>query len=53
MVNKKDKETLLEYHCEINYECELDFGKQIPYELCRKKWLNTEKQIEEFISILL
>jgi len=48
----KDKKILLEYHCEINYECESDFGKQIPYELYRKKWLDTEKQVEEFISTL-
>jgi 8-oxo-dGTP diphosphatase len=48
----KDKETLLEYHCEINYECESDFGKQMPYEMYRKKWLNTEKQVEAFISAL-
>lgn len=48
----KDKETLLDYHCEINYECESDFGKQMPYELYRKKWLNAEKQVEEFVLAL-
>jgi GNAT superfamily N-acetyltransferase len=48
----KDKDTLLEYHCEINYECESNFGKQMSYEMYRKKWLNTEKQVEEFFAAL-
>ncbi|ERI91360.1 acetyltransferase, GNAT family [Clostridiales bacterium oral taxon 876 str. F0540] len=48
----KDKDTLVEYHCEINYECESDFGKQIPYEVYRRKWLNTKKQVKEFIEAI-
>lgn len=48
----KDRQTLLEFHCEINYECESDFTKEIPYEVYREKWRKTEKQVEEFISAL-
>ena len=48
----KDKEILIEFHCEINYEYESDLGKKVPYELYRKKWLNTEKQVEEFTLAL-
>lgn len=48
----KDREILLEFHCEINYECESDFAKKTPYEIYYQKWLNTENQVEEFISTL-
>lgn len=48
----KDREILLELHCEINYECESGFAKEAPYEIYRKKWLDTENQVEEFISAL-
>ena len=48
----KDREILFGFHCEINYECESDFAKETPYEIYRKKWLNTENQVKEYISTL-
>lgn len=48
----KDREMLLEFHCEINYECESSFAKEIPYELYREKWFTADNQIEEFITAL-
>ncbi len=48
----KDKEILLEFHCEINYECESDFSRKTPYKIYREKWLATESQVEQFISAL-
>ena len=49
----KNREILLEFHCEINYECESGFAKETSYEIYRDKWLNTENQVEEYISALL
>lgn len=49
----KDREILLDFHCQINYECESDFAKEISYELYKEKWLKAESQVEEYISALL
>lgn len=48
-----DREALLEFHCEINYECESAVAKEMSYEIYRKKWLDAKDQVEEFISALL
>lgn len=48
---KKDRETLLELHCRINYESETPIMRSIPYEDYREKWLSTS-QPKSFLSEL-
>jgi GNAT superfamily N-acetyltransferase len=39
----KDKDTLLESHCRINYDSETPKMRKVPYEEYRKKWLSTSQ----------
>jgi len=48
---RKDRKTLLEFHCRINYESETPYARNIPYEQYRKKWLSTS-QPNAFLSHL-
>jgi GNAT superfamily N-acetyltransferase len=47
----RDRMSVLEFHCQINYECESDFGRSLPYPQYRERWLATS-QPEEFLSDL-
>ena len=46
-----DRNALLEWHCDGNYESETPWARRIPYEEYRKKWMSTS-QPESFISHL-
>jgi GNAT superfamily N-acetyltransferase len=46
-----DRDTLLEFHCRINYASETPWARAVPYERYREKWLSTS-QPESFISHL-
>lgn len=48
----RDKDFLLELHCEINYECESAWGKGSSFSAYREKWMNSSSQIEEFTYYL-
>jgi len=39
----QDRDTLLEFHCRINYESETPYARRIPYETYRRKWLSTSQ----------
>ncbi len=39
----RDRDTLLEFHCSINYESETPFARRTPYETYRRKWLSTSQ----------
>jgi len=47
----KDRNTLLEFHCRINYESETPFAREAPYEEYRQKWFST-RQPETYLSDL-
>ena len=38
-----DKDSILELHCEINYESETPWARKEPYTEYRKKWLSTSQ----------
>jgi GNAT superfamily N-acetyltransferase len=48
---EQDRETLLEFHCRINYESETPYARRIPYETYRRKWLTTS-QPESYLAHL-
>jgi GNAT superfamily N-acetyltransferase len=48
---EQDRETLLEFHCRINYESETPYARRIPYETYRRKWLSTS-QPESYLAHL-
>ncbi len=47
----RDKDTLLEFHCRINYASETPYARRMPYERYRARWLSTS-QPEGFLSHL-
>ncbi len=47
----KDRKTLLEFHCRINYESETPFARNVSYEEYRQKWIGTP-QPETYLSDL-
>ena len=46
-----DRDVLLEWHCDGNYESETPWARTVSYEEYRKKWLSTE-QPESFLNHL-
>ena len=46
-----DRDLLLEFHCNCNYDSETPWARTIPYEEYRKKWLSTD-QPESFLMHL-
>lgn len=47
-----DRNILLEYHCQINYECDSKWAQVPGYESYRKKWMSLDSQINEFMNAL-
>jgi GNAT superfamily N-acetyltransferase len=47
----EDRDSLLEFHCRINFESETPYMRKLPYERYREKWLSTS-QPESFLSDL-
>ncbi len=48
---EKDRSILLELHCQINYESETPFAREVSYEQYREKWLSTS-QPESYLKHL-
>jgi ribosomal protein S18 acetylase RimI-like enzyme len=48
---KADRDMLLELHCQINYESDSPWAREIPFEQYREKWLSTS-QPEVFLKDL-
>ena len=48
---EKDRETLLEFHCQINYQSETEYARSTPYAEYREKWMSTS-QPRSFLSHL-
>ena len=49
--NEADKDTLLEFHCRINYESETPWARIVPFEQYREKWLSSS-QTKTFLGDL-
>jgi len=47
----KDREVVLEFHCQLNYECASPYARLVPYADYRLKWFSTS-QPEKFLSHL-
>lgn len=39
----RDRDTLLEFHCHINYASETPYARTVPYDQYRAKWLSTSQ----------
>lgn len=37
----RDKETILEFHCQVNYESDTSWARKILYDQYREKWFST------------
>ena len=48
----RDREYVLECHCQINYECDCTWARRIPYQQYRGEWFQMKSQVEEFWSYL-
>ena len=48
---EQDRETLLEFHCRVNYESETPYARRVAYETYRRKWLSTS-QPESYLAHL-
>lgn len=48
----KDRDILLEFHCEINFQCSSESSKTVGYEKYREKWMNSKNQVDEYVSAL-
>jgi GNAT superfamily N-acetyltransferase len=46
-----DRDAILEFHCQINYECDTPYARRISYEDYREKWLSSS-QPEAFLTHL-
>ncbi len=46
----RDREYLLDCHCQINYECESSWARQITYECYKQNWLKMDNQINIFLN---
>jgi len=49
---EKDIDTILLFHCKINYECESELAGKIPFDLYQKKWLSFKVQTDEFTETM-
>ena len=50
---KRDRDYILECHCEINYECDCPWKRRMNYEDYRKEWFSLNGQITEFLGALV
>ena len=48
---KADRDMLLELHCQVNYESDCPWAREIPFEQYREKWLYSS-QTEVFLKAL-
>ena len=48
----KDKQLILEFHCQINYESDTPWARSTSYENYREKWFSTS-QPEDFYTYLI
>jgi len=49
---EKDIDTILLFHCKINYECESELAGKVPFDKYRRKWLEAKSQTDEFTEVL-
>lgn len=47
-----DRDYVLERHCRINYECDCEWARRVPYEEYRQSWFSMAGQTEGFLSAL-
>ena len=47
----QDEKLLLEAHCEVNFVCETEEDRRVPYQLCRRRWLDSG-QPEGFLAAI-
>lgn len=47
-----DRDLLLEFHCQINYECDSKWEQAVGYEKYRSRWMSLDSQIDEFLNAL-
>lgn len=47
-----DRDLLLEFHCQINYECDSKWEQAVGYEKYRSRWMGLNSQIDEFLDAL-
>lgn len=45
----RDRDFLLDVHCELNFVCESEVDRRTPYEVYRRQWLNSG-QPEDFLA---
>lgn len=49
----KDRDYVLECHCQINYECDCPWARELPYEKYRKEWFLLKNQVNSFFDYLI
>ena len=50
---ERDRDYILECHCEINYECDCPWKRKMKYEDYRKEWFSLKGQIAEFLGAVV